>query len=74
MPESKEPLLTGLEKILSTKEAVALLKNHESYTSNVLDMHKAPSGTEWLFKSQSKKLETGDTLVTIFGRLVEPLL
>ena len=58
-PESKEPLLTGLEKILSTKEAVALLKNHKWYTSNVLDMYKAPSGTAWLFKSKSKQ-ETGD--------------
>ena len=39
-PESKEPLLTGLEKILSTKEAVALLKSFEQCIGHV-------QGTLW---------------------------
>ena len=57
--ESREPLLRGVMKIMSTKEAIALIKNPTSFTSNLLDMHMAASGTVWLYKSQ-KTTDTGD--------------
>ena len=58
--ESREPLLSGVMKIMSTKEALALMKNPTSFTSNLLDMYMAASGTVWLFQSKTKTTDTGD--------------
>ena len=51
LKETKEPMLTGIHRILSTKDALFHIKNPLSFTSNVEDMDKAASGTVWLFRA-----------------------
>ena len=51
LKEAKEPMLTGIHRILSTKDGLFHIKNPLTFTSNVEDMDKAAPGTVWLFRT-----------------------
>jgi hypothetical protein len=58
--EAKEPMLTGIHHIMSTKEASFHLKNPSTFTSTVEDMDLAASGTVWLYRASLGTAEVSD--------------